>query len=172
MIRVLLVLACVVVFALCLLGMRRGWVNRARRQKDVAPLRPPPADVGPRLLEPMPGLYVGSTTAGRWQDRVVARDLGVRADAVTTLTAAGVLIDRTGAAPMFIPAEAIIGAGVGAGLAGKVLGPGGLLIIRWRLGDDRAGSAEATELDTGLRADDKSVYPAWVDALDEMAVIT
>lgn len=171
MTRALLVLACLILFALCLLGMRQGWLNRGRRQDDVAPLPPSPADPGVALLEPMTGLYVGSTAAGHWQDRVVARNLGVRADATATLTAAGVLIDRTGAAPVFIPAATIVGAGVGAGLAGKVLGPGGLLIIRWRLSDDRADSA-GTELDTGLRADDKSVYTAWVDALDRMAVST
>lgn len=172
MIRTLLVVACLLLFTLCLLGMRRGWRHRARRQSDVAQLPPPPVDPGVALLEPMTGLYVGSTTAGLWQDRVVARELGVRADAVTTLTAAGVLIDRTGAPPVFIPAQTIVGAGVGAGLAGKVLGPGGLLIIRWRLADDSTRSGPATELDTGLRADDKSVYSAWVDALDAMAVST
>lgn len=159
MTRTLLVLACLVLFAVCLAGMRRGWRNRGRRQGAVPALPVPPSDLGPVLLAPMTGLYVGTTTAGQWQDRVVAHGLGVRADATAELYTAGVLIERAGAEPLFVPTADLVGAGVGAGLAGKVLGPGGLLLIRWRLG--------AIELDTGFRADDKSLYPAWVNAIDE-----
>lgn len=160
MTRALLVAACLAFFALCLLGMQRGWSNRGRRQIALPDLPAAPTDLGKPLAEPISGLYVGSTHAGQWQDRVVANGLGARADAWTTLTAAGVMIDRSGAAPVFIAAADIVSAGVGAGLAGKVMGPGGLLIIRWRLG--------SVELDTALRADDKSVYPDWVDAIDAL----
>lgn len=160
MIRALLVAACLVFFAVCLVGMRRGWRNRGRRQVALPDLPPAPTQLAEPLVEPISGLYVGSTHAGQWQNRVVAHGLGARADAWTTLTAAGVMIDRSGAAPIFIAAPDIVSVGVGAGLAGKVMGPGGLLIIRWRLG--------RVELDTGLRADDKSVYPAWVDAIDAL----
>jgi hypothetical protein len=38
-----------------------------------------------------------------------------------------------------------------------VTGAGGLLVLRWRLGEH--------EVDTGFRADDKSVYPSWVRTL-------
>ena len=39
-----------------------------------------------------------------------------------------------------------------------MVGSGGLLVLRWRHGE--------TDLDTGLRADDKTVYPDWVTAIE------
>lgn len=161
MIRVLLVLGCLVFFGLCLAGMRLGWRHRAQRQDGLGDRTDVPATLADPLLAPMTGLYVGTTHADRWQDRVVAQGLGLRAAMTTTLTAQGLLIDRDGAEPIFVAAADLLDVGVGAGLAGKVMGPGGLLIVRWR---DHAG----TELDTGLRGDDKSVYPAWIDAVDRL----
>lgn len=157
MTRLLLVLATLVVFALALWGMRRGWLARGRRQGDLdAPPRPP-ADLGPMLLEPLSGLYVGSTMAGNWQDRIVAGGLGVRADATATLYGKGVVIERQGSETVFVPAGSVVEASLAPGLAGKVVGAGGLLVIRWRLGGQ--------QIDTGLRADDKTKYPEWVAAL-------
>ena len=159
MIRLLLVLACLVFFVLCLAGMRVGWRHRAGRQGGVGGRPVPPVDAGPPLLAPLTGLYVGTTRADEWQNRIAAADLGARAESTATLTGQGLLIDRNGAEPIFIPAPALVGVGVGAGLAGKVVGPGGLLVVRWR---DDGGN----ELDTGLRGDDKSVYPDWIEAID------
>ncbi|MCW2602275.1 MAG: hypothetical protein JWN61_410 [Pseudonocardiales bacterium] len=157
MTRLLLVLATVAFFALALWGMRRGWLARGRRQGDLESPPIPPADLGAQLLQPLTGLYVGSTMAGSWQDRIVAGGLGVRADATATLHAAGVLIARQASEPVFIPAGSIVEASLAPGLAGKVVGAGGLLVIRWRLGGE--------QVDTGLRADDKTRYPEWVAAL-------
>jgi hypothetical protein len=160
-IRVLLVLACLLFFGLCVAGMRLGWRRRAQRQDGLGEHAGVPMTFGDPLLPPMTGLYVGTTHADRWQDRVVARGLGLRATMTTTLTAQGLLIERNGAEPIFVAADNLLDVGVGAGLAGKVMGPGGMLIVRWR---DTAG----TELDTGLRGDDKSIYPAWVAAVDRI----
>ena len=164
MIRTLIVLACVLFFAICLSGMWFGWKHRAGRQAALAELPPVPDDLGEPILAEMSGLYIGTTSAEHWQDRIVARGLGRRASATATLSTAGLLIDREGADAIFLPAASIVGAGLGAGLAGKVMGEGGLLIVRWRLGD----GTDAVELDTGLRADDKGVYPDWVLAIDAM----
>ena len=159
MIRLLLVLACLVFFAVCLTGMRVGWRHRAGRQSGIGGRPVAPIDAGEPLLPPLSGLYVGTTRADQWQNRIVAADLGARAESLTTLTDQGILIDRDGAGSIFIRTSALVGVGVGAGLAGKVVGPGGLLVVRWR---DDAGN----ELDTGLRADDKSRYPNWIEAID------
>ena len=43
------------------------------------------------------------------------------------------------------------------GLAGKVVGARGLLVVRWRLAD--------WVLDTGFRADDERGYPDWLRAI-------
>jgi hypothetical protein len=155
--RALLVLLCVALLVLALLGMRRGWRNRLARQAHLPELAAVPADRGPAGLTAT-GLYVGSTFAGSWQDRVVHGGLGVRADATATLHPTGLLVDRQGAAPIFVPRSGWVAARLAPGLAGKVMGDGGLLVLRWRLGD--------AEIDTGFRADDKTTYPEWVHEIN------
>lgn len=158
MTRLLLTVAVVAFFVLCLAGMRWGWRNRARRQAAYLPALPtPPDDLADPLLPPLAGVYVGTTTAGDWQDRIVVGDLGHRAAAELALHPGGLLVDRTGASPLWIAAGSLVAARTDRALAGKAMGIDGLLVVRWRLG--------AHELDTGLRADDKDEYPAWIEAI-------
>ena len=158
MTRTVLVLLCLVLIALTLAGMRRGWRNRLERQSVLPDLLPAPAELGAELLR-TEGVYVGTTYASSWQDRVIHAGLGERAAVVATLHGAGLLLDREGAEPIFVPRASWVEARLAPGLAGKVMGEGGLLVLRWRLGD--------AQLDTGLRADDKSTYPHWVAAINE-----
>jgi hypothetical protein len=166
LIRALLVLACVLAVAVVLLGMWRGWRKRGLRQSNLADLPNVPADLGDELLAAMIGIYVGTTFATSWQDRVVHAGLGRRSNATARLYERGVLIERYGDTPIFIPTEAIADAHLSPGLAGKVVGEGGLLVIRWRLGMTRDGVVEDVLLDSGLRADYKSVYPEWVRTIN------
>ena len=157
MTRALLVLLCLVLLALALVGMRRGWRNRLARQSQLPPLPAVPADPGPVTLQAT-GLYVGTTFAGSWQDRVLHGGLGQRAAAVASLRRDGLLVERQGTGPVYVPRRDWLGARLAPGLAGKVMGEGGLLVLRWRLG--------GAELDTGFRADDKTTYPQWVNAIN------
>lgn len=158
MIRVLLIVICVESLLLVLAGMAWGWNRRGARQGPLLGELPVvPADLGGRQQEPMTGLYVGTTFAGSWQDRVVAGGLGRRADATATLFDGGVVIERHGAGPVFLPGAAVTGARLAPGLAGKVVGAGGLLVVQWRW--------NGHDLDTGFRADDKREYVPWVAAL-------
>ena len=111
------------------------------------------------IAAPLAGVFVGTTYAASWQDRVAAHGLSTRSNMTATLSESGVLIDREGADAIFIPTASIVEARLAPGLAGKVVGAGGLLVVRWRLG--------AAELDTGLRGDDKPVYVEWVRAINE-----
>jgi hypothetical protein len=158
MIRGVLVLGCLVLVALSLLGMRRGWRSRMARQSVLPELPVLPADLGSELLR-ADGLYVGTTYASSWQDRVVHARLGERAAAGAVLYQAGLVLDREGSAPIFLPRESWVEARLVPGLAGKVMGDGGLLAVRWQLG--------RVQLDTGFRADDKTTYPALVAAINE-----
>ena len=157
MTRALLVILCVLLLALALLGMRRGWRSRLAQQADLPALPAVPDDLGAVLLTAS-GLYVGTTFAASWQDRVAHGGLGARADTTASLHPSGLLLERQGSESVFIPAATFIEARLAPGLAGKVMGEGGLLVLRWRLG--------AAELDTGFRADDKTTYPAWVNAIN------
>jgi hypothetical protein len=162
MIRTLLVLGCVLAFLLALAGMYWGWSNRARRQASLPQLPDVPSDLGSPIAPELTGLYIGTTVATEWQNRIVVHTLGERADAVATCTEQGVLIDRQGSGPIFIPSAQLIDARLEAAVAGKVMGAGGLLVLRWAHGD--------LELDTALRADDKSLYPTWVNAIEGRAL--
>jgi hypothetical protein len=155
--RIELVLLFAALFVLILVGLRLGWRNRANSQADLPPLPEPPADLGPDRAPPLAGLYVGTTLSTRWQDRVVVHTLGQQAAAVAHLGSTGVLIEREGTEPVFIPAQALCDARLEPALAGKVVGAGGLLVLRWQHGDRL--------LDTGLRGDDKTRYPDWVTAV-------
>ncbi|MFH8751541.1 hypothetical protein ACH4GK_04620 [Streptomyces rimosus] len=139
--------------------MREGWKWRGTLQGDLPELPAAPEDAGePRLT--MTGRYHGSTTAGQWLDRVVARGLGTRSRAELTLTDAGVHVVRPGAEDFFVPAAALRGARLDKGIAGKVLPEGGLLVITWAHGD--------RELDSGFRSDQAAEHTAWVTALTDL----
>jgi hypothetical protein len=156
-----LVAGFLVLFVLALLGMWLGWRHRGQRQRELLELPelpPVPAELGAELAPELTGLYVGSTLATRWQDRIVAGSLGLRAESVARLTEAGALIERHGSPPVFIPGGQLIDARLEPALAGKVVGRGGLLVLRWRHGEQ--------DLDTGIRADDRTRYPEWIAAID------
>ncbi|WP_024805482.1 hypothetical protein [Nocardia sp. BMG51109] len=153
--RTLWVLALFVLFLLCLWLMYRAWRKRARRQaSSIGELPPVPADLGAQLLEPTSGLYLGSTLAPSWIQRITVGDLGFRATAELTRFERGILLERQGSAAIWIPQESISVVRTERGHAGKVMTEDGVLVIRWTL-------PTGTEVDTGFRGDDKTVYPAW-----------
>ncbi len=155
--RTLWVLGLVLVCVLAAWGLWAGWKHRAERQAGLPRLPMVPNAVGEVVTPPLSGLYVSTTTAGNWQDRIVAHGLGVRADATVRLTDAGVLVDRDGADPIFVPIEDLVEVTTAPGIAGKVMGRAdGILIIRWRLGD--------AQLDSGIRADDRDAQSDFIDA--------
>jgi hypothetical protein len=163
MIRLLLGLLVVVFFVLCAGAMWLGWRNRLRRQSYLPALPVAPALFeGEPLLPPAGGVYVSTTTADNWQDRIAVSGLGFRSAARLFLYAEGLLVERTGAGPLWIPVAALRGARTGRAMAGKVLGIEGLLVITWQLGEYR--------LDTGFLGDDKESYGEWIDVIGSLTV--
>ncbi|WP_327118768.1 transporter [Nocardia sp. NBC_01730] len=153
--RTLWVVGLLALFVVCLWLMYRGWRNRAARQAArIGELPAVPAELGAQVLEPTTGLYLGSTIAPSWQDRITVGDLGFRATAELTWFERGILLERDGATVLWIPQESITAVRTERGHAGKVMTQDGVLVIRWKL-------PTGTEIDTGFRGDDKSVYPAW-----------
>jgi hypothetical protein len=155
--RLWLVLAIVAFFLLCLWGMYLGWRRKSRSQSVLVPPFPEiPAERGEALLEST-GVYLSTTTAGNWQDRIVTRGAGLRTNAAWTLYAGGVAIERGGAPDFWIPRDAITGVRRDTKIAGKVMGTDALLVITWKAGD--------VEVDTGFRGDELDDYPQWIDNL-------
>lgn len=153
----ILIVVVVIVVWLGLVALAlRGWRNRGRRQADIIGAPPAvPADLPAPVRGPDTGLYVGSTIAPSWQDRVAVGDLGDRAAAAISSYPDGILIERQGASQIWIPRSSITAVRTERGLAGKVMTADGVLVIRWVL-------PSGTEIDSGLRADDKNIYPGWV----------
>ncbi|MFE9308475.1 hypothetical protein ACIQCF_14775 [Streptomyces sp. NPDC088353] len=139
--------------------MREGWKWRATLQGDLPELPSAPEEPGPAQLT-MTGRYHGSTTAGQWLDRIVARGLGTRSRAELTLTDAGLDVVRPGANDFFVPAAQLRGARLDKGIAGKVLTEGGLLVVTWAHGERL--------IDSGFRSDRAAEHTEWVEALNTM----
>ncbi len=139
-------------------AMMRGWLRRGQRQAALIGVLPEvPGDPGPVTVAPTKGLYVGSTIAPSWQDRIAVGDLGYRAKAVLTRHTRGILMERSGATPLWIPEPSITAIRTEKGIAGKALTFDGILAIRWRL-------PSGTEIDTGFRGDDRRKYADWLEA--------
>jgi len=137
--------------------MMRGWLSRARRQVEaIGKLPALPETVGPAIIPATKGLYVGSTLAPSWLNRIVVGDLGFRTKAVLTRYPEGIMVRRTGATPIWIPDESITAIRTERGIAGKALTHDGILAIRWKL-------PSGTEIDTGFRGDDQRELANWIE---------
>ena len=102
--------------------MMRGWQGRARRQAELIGTLPPvPDTVGSPIVEPTRGVYVGCTLAPSWHDRVVVGDLGYRSKAVLTRYPEGIMVQRSGASPIWIPQESIAAVRTERGMVGKAM---------------------------------------------------
>ena len=145
-----------ILIAVLITLMLRGWRRRAERQVALIGRLPAlPDSVGPTLVAPTKGLYVGSTLAPSWQDRIAVGDLGYRTKAVLTRYPEGIMVQRSGATPIWIPDESITAIRTERGIAGKAMTHEGILAIRWKL-------PSGTEIDTGFRGDNRDEYSKWI----------
>jgi hypothetical protein len=132
------------VAVLCLL-MLKGWRSRQRRQGEL-PAPPAPPDVrGEVVVGAIAGLFVGTTFAGDWLDRVAVHDLAHRAAGWLVVATDGVHVERDGLPDLYLPYDVVEQAGTGEALAGKVVGKDGLLLLDWRLGGRLLTSAFRAE---------------------------
>ena len=161
LIALLIIAALLAVFiALAIRQMLRGWLHRAQRQVELIGALPPlPDTVGSAIIPATKGLYVGSTIAPSWQDRIAVGDLGFRSKAVLTRYPEGIMLQRSGTGPIWIPEESITAIRTERGIAGKALTHDGILAIRWRL-------PSGTEIDTGFRGDDLRELENWTGGVE------
>lgn len=139
--------------------MWRGWKNRAARQADL-PVPSSAAPEGSRFSEAVDGVYALTTTHGEWLDRIAVHGLGVRSNAQVRVGRAGVLFEREAAPDVFVPAEDVEGVQTAPGIAGKVAGGEGLVLVTWRLGD--------RVLDTGFHPRVKGDRARLIDEVDTL----
>lgn len=135
------ILGTLLVLALAYYGMLRGWRNRQARQAELAPLPAVPENDKTKGVE---GIYVATTSAGDWMDRIAVHELGVRSIADLAVSEAGLIFHRQGAADVFIPADHLTAVRTDRGIAGKVTAEkSGLVVVTW--------NHDGRELDTGFR---------------------
>ncbi len=155
--RVLLTLGFLGAVVLLWLLMLKGWRARVRRQADLPPPPVPPEMPGRVVLPATAGLFVGTTFADDWLDRVAVHDLAHRAAGWLRLDSDGVHVEREGLPDLYVPYDVVEGVSLGDALAGKVIGPEGMVLLDWRLG--------GRLLTSGFRADDHAVHRRVVDAV-------
>lgn len=117
-----------------LLSMRRGWRGRqARTAGIVGELPTAPAELGTARTAPIDGVYVGTTLAGQWLERIAGQGLGSRAAGTVQLFDAGVVVVRHGTSEVYIPRERLDAVRFDRGAAGKIGDRERLVVLTWRL---------------------------------------
>ncbi|MEX5633908.1 hypothetical protein [Parafrankia sp. FMc2] len=141
-------------------AMRRAWRDRDQQQEDDLPDLPePPEETGNVLAAPLRGRYLGTVDAGHWREWITARGLSGKDGDYIAVYEMGVRVDRDGQ-PFWIPREAVRGARLERGHAGKVAAPSRLIVVAW--------SFEGRELEAGFRGEDRARQPKVVRSVHDL----
>lgn len=157
--RIALTLAVIGVWLLGVLAMWRGWRARARRTQ-LADLPALPDLPGADVIAPLVGIYLGTTYAGQWLERITSSGLGERSSGWLRVLPTGIVLRRPSYDDVFVPAEALLSARVDTAHAGRFIGPQGVVVIGWRH-DDRL-------LETGFHGEYRSRHAEVVAAVSEL----
>ena len=153
--RLVLTLGTLAFAAVVYAAMLKGWRGRQRRQADLP--APPMASADAAVVTgPVPGLFVGTTGADHWLDRIAVHHLSDRATAALTVREDGVHVDRAALPALFVPWRSIEAVDLETALGGKVVSTG-MLLVTWHLG--------ARLVRTAFRADDREQHATLLDAI-------
>lgn len=145
------------VWAVGVWAMWRGWRRRAER--TALPDLPAAPDVpGPDLVPRLAGVYLGTTLAGHWLDRVTGQRLSDRTSGWLRVLATGVLMRRPGSEDLFLPRSSLRSVRTDSAHSGKVIVSGGVLVLGWEHG--------GVALETGFRGDDRSRHREIAETVD------
>jgi hypothetical protein len=154
-VRLLWTAGIVVVLVLIYLAMWRSW---RRSPQYAAPHTHTPAQWQAQIC--VAAVYASTTRSGRWMERLRGGDLGSRSRANLCVGDLGIWIDRENAESIFIGRKAITSISLAPGIAGKVVGGRGVLVVTWMLGDHL--------VDTGLLITDQQNREAIFTAASEL----
>lgn len=139
----LLIVVAIAVVLLSLMAL--GWRARTRRQRDLPAPVPVPGNTGDPHGE-FHGRYVATSVGGEPLERITAHGLAFRGSATVRVSELGVLLDRIGERPIWIPREHLDGVRRATWTIDRVVEQDGLTVLDWRLGD--------RPVETALRLDD------------------
>ncbi len=125
-------------FAVIITLAALGWTARRRRQRAIPATEPMPLDPG-ELRGEFDGFYVSTTLDGQPLNRVAVRGLGFRSRATVAVVDAGVILALPGN-DIFIPRATIREVTRANYTIDRVVEPGGLVLLAWRLGEVKLDS--------------------------------
>lgn len=160
MARLILVLLVLGAIALALRAMSNSWKRRVQSGADIPGLAPAPVPIADDAMRVGHGTYLGTVTIENWLDKVAAHGLGSRGPAAIAVEARGLIVERVGTDALFIPQESISKVELTNGLAGRVYGTEGVIVVSWVWGERL--------LQTGLRIPDSQARAAVVSALAQL----
>lgn len=160
LIPALVILAMVVI---AFVFMALGWRNRRRRQANLDVVPVPPSEIGDEIARERV-LYVATTLAEQPLERVVVGGLGFRAKGEAHIARGGLVLDLAGAPPAFIPVADIRGVGLASWTIDKGVEEGGLVFVRWQLGDTTVDSYLRSEHSERLLDELTELSPAAAEA--------
>lgn len=140
-----------------------GWYRRVKRYRplrDVLRFEEPESE--PILV--VSALYVATTETDKPLARVAAGPLAYRSKSTIAVHPEGLFVHLAGSAPLLFPRTPTLQAGVATWTIDRVVESGGLLMVRWELGE--------TEVDSYFRIVDGDVNQVVVaiTALQEKTV--
>jgi len=149
-----------VVIVLAWVLMYVGYRRRVARQAGIASPAAIPAPMAKRVeTDGVEVVYVSTTAADDWLDRVAAHGLGARSAAQVLVGREGVAVLRHGADDVFVPAADVRSVRRETMRAGKAVPGAGLLVWDWVLGDTLVSTAvhprhdaDRTALERGIRS--------------------
>ncbi|POH61755.1 hypothetical protein C3B59_14205 [Cryobacterium zongtaii] len=145
--------------------MLRSWRRRTKRDAALPAGYPQPADRG-RELASAAALYVATTPRDTPLERLNIPGLGFRARGGVTVTEQGVLLELAGSPALFIPADAVQLVADATVAIDRVVEPGGLLLLGWRLNSVGVNTTDTpTDTPTGVDS-----YFRFSDPVDRRAI--
>jgi hypothetical protein len=137
--------------------MLRSWRRRSKRDAALPAGYPQPAEPG-RELASAAVLYVATTPRDQPLERLAIPGLGFRARGGISVTSQGVLLELAGSPAQFIPADAVELVTDATWAIDRVVEPGGLFLLGWRL------AAAPTSNSTATATADPAGTPTSVDS--------
>lgn len=137
-----IILAVFVVVLFTVLG--RAWLRRTRASEAQGGLPELPEQI--ESWAPMcavEGMYVATCRSNNHLERIMGHSLGLRTSARAFVYPQGVLYDRDGTQPLWIPAEHVSGFGTTSGMVGKFVERDGIAVVSWQF--------RGQPVDTGFR---------------------
>ena len=138
--------------------MLRSWRRRSARDAALPAGYPQPAGLG-RELASAAALYVATTPRDTPLERLNIPGLGFRARGGVSVFEGGVLLELAGAPTLFIPTDAVQLVADATVAIDRVVEPGGLLRLGWRL------NTTAAEIPAGVDS-----YFRFSDPVDRRAI--